>query len=555
MTNKHQNKKRILIANDASFIASGYGVYGKEILTRLHNSGEYDVAELGCYTEVGSPAIKNIPWKFYPNAVSSKDPRFPAYKESATNQFGAWRFHKCLLHFRPHIVFDIRDYWMYAYQETTPLREYFHWILMPTVDSAPQKLDWLYTFCNADVVVPYTKWSQTILQNMCGNKINLFPKIANAGINETEFYPLENKDNYKKSVFGQDYNVIGLVMRNQKRKLIPDMLLVYKKYLELLKNNNDPKYQNTILYLHTSFPEENGWDLPSLLMEMNLVDKVYFTHSCRKCQHIYPAKFKGPITKCPACGEIASSMTGVSNSISTQELNKIYNLFDVFIQYAICEGFGMPQIEAAACGVPIASVDYSAMTEIVENLEGVKLPVQRMFRELETNADRAYPDIDATVEFLNNFFSQDASVRLAKGRRTRELCIKQYSWDSVYAVWKECFDSVDITTKRDWNNPVASPTDFSLTVPNNLSPYEFVEFICKEVIKDPVLFKSAYIQTMIKELTNILNAKNGSISTTSHQEIVDRLNNCLSNKITTEQIRINHSLPTEDFLQCQQNNL
>lgn len=42
-------KKRILVDNEASFLATGYSNYGRELLTRLHNTGEYEVFELGSY--------------------------------------------------------------------------------------------------------------------------------------------------------------------------------------------------------------------------------------------------------------------------------------------------------------------------------------------------------------------------------------------------------------------------------------------------------------------------------------------------------------------------
>jgi glycosyltransferase involved in cell wall biosynthesis len=546
-------KKKILIANDASYIGSGYGVYGKEILTRLHNSDKFEVAELGCYATVNSPEIKDIPWKFYPNAVSSGDDRLAKYKESGQNQFGAWRFNRVLLDFKPHIVFDVRDYWMSAYQETSPLRKYYHWMIMPTVDSSPQKTEWLYTFCNADLVIPYTKWAKTVLKNSCGSNINLFDEIANAGINTTEFYPIENKIEHKKRMFGgENYSVIGLVMRNQKRKLIPDILIVFKKYLEKIKNNSD-LHSKTILYLHTSYPEESGWDLSSLLLEYNLLDKVFFTYSCRQCNASYPSKFHGAITKCPHCGFKASSMTGVSNSIPTNKLNEIYNLFDIFVQYAICEGFGMPQIEAAACGIPIASVDYSAMTEIAENLQGFKIPISRKFRELETNANRVYPDIDATVDILYRYLVETPEEeKIQKSQRTRNLCVEQYTWDKVYSVWEKCFDSIDLSTKKSWDDPNLSATNHQNNiVPNGLNPKEFVNYICENLILEKELTQTSLVQALIRDLTLGMAIRNGVVRSFTHTDVVSQLENYLADKINLENLRVNSkNIVKEDFITC-----
>lgn len=546
------HKKRIFIANDASILDTGYGIYGKEILSRLHKSDKFEVAELGCYCDITNTQIKNIPWKFYPNAVAAKDPRNEQYKSSNLNQFGMWRFNRCLVDFKPHIVFDVRDYWMYFYQDISPYRHHFSWVIMPTTDSTPPKIDWLYTYQNAELLVPYTEWAKKVLTESCGSRINLFPKVANAGINPEEFYPLDDKTAHKIKYFGEDINVVGLVMRNQKRKLIADILIAFKKFLEALKTNNHiDTYQKTYLYLHTSFPEENGWDIPALLLEYNLLDKVYFTYKCKNCGAVYASKFRSGVTVCNQCNHKSVLMAGPSNGVKTSELNQIYNLFDIFIQYAICEGFGMPQVEAAACGLQTAAVDYSAMTEIMENVNGIKIPVDRLFREMEINADRAYPDNAFTAKMLYDFFiNTSIETKTYNSKIIRDKCINMYTWDNVYKVWEEAFDSIDITKKIPWESKlIPQVQNMSIKVPKTLNDKEFVEFICQKVINDPHLIKTANIQNLIRELESGLIAKNGNIVSVNRQYAVEILENILSNKVSCEKMRLDpNSIKKEDFI-------
>ena len=547
-------KKKVFIANDASFIASGYGIYGKELLSRMHYSGKYEVAELGCYAGCDRPEIQNIPWKFYPNAVGTEDKRFDVYRSNAINQFGAWRFNRAILDFKPDIVFDVRDYWMSAYQETSPYRRHFHWVLMPTVDSAPQKNDWYYTFANADVLIPYTQWAKNVLVSGGGNRLNVFPKIANAGINPDEFYPIEDKIAHKIKYFGRNVDIVGVVMRNQKRKLIPDIMLAFKNYLSRIANTE--KYNNTYLYLHTSYPEENGWDLPGLLLEYGLCDKTYFTYTCRNCKRYFPSKFNDALVHCKHCNTPNSAcFSSVANSVTTENLNQIYNLFDIFIQYAICEGFGMPQLEAAACGIQIASVDYSAMTEIAENLNGVKIPIKRMFRELETGADRVYPDNEFTSTLLYKFFNDlPDDVKKKNSAIIRQKCIDRYTWDNVYTVWDECFDQLNPNDKVSWNTPQKFLTNHeSMSVPGNLASRDFVEYVCHRVINEPYLVNTAGVQIMIRDLQSKIVARNGSIKAFTLKEAVQGLEQLLNNKVGCEQMRHNeNSLEKEDYLVCKE---
>lgn len=547
-----KTKKRIFIANDASILDTGYGIYGKEIISRIHNSDKFEVAELGCYVEKNHPKIKSIPWKFYPNAIPADDQRVDQYKANGANQFGAWRFNRCLIDFKPHIVFDVRDYWMYSYQDASPYRKYFSWIIMPTTDSTPPRIEWLYTFTNAELIVPYTDWAKKVLLEFCGNKINLFPKIANAGINANEFFPIENKREHKIKYFGKDLSIVGIVMRNQKRKLLADIMIAFREYLEMLKlSNKYEEYEKTFLYLHTSYPEENGWDIPSLLLEYNLLDKTYFSYKCKNCNEFFPSKFKSGICHCASCGKKSALISSPTNAATTQQLNEVYNLFDLFIQYAICEGFGMPQVEAAACGLQIASVDYSAMTEIVENLNGIKIPVNRLFREMEINADRAYPDNSATAKIMYDFFiNTSLETKQKNSEIIREKCLNIYQWDNVYKVWEEAFDSIDINKKLSWESSHTEQTKHgSMKVPRELNDKEFIEYICLNIINDPYILKTANIQNLIKDFCGGIIARNGHISIANRQNAVELLEAFLNNKIACEQMRQNmNALSKEDFI-------
>ena len=129
-------KKRILFCGESSHITSGFGVYTKEIMSRLFSLNKYDIAEFASYRTVGTP--KTETWKIYPNAVDQKDNRIKNYLSSKINQFGQWRFEFVLNDFRPDIVIDVRDVWMLSYQQTSVYRPFYHWMIAPTMDAMPQ---------------------------------------------------------------------------------------------------------------------------------------------------------------------------------------------------------------------------------------------------------------------------------------------------------------------------------------------------------------------------------------------------------------------------------
>ena len=122
------------------------------------------------------------------------------------------------------------------------------------------------------------------------------------------------------------------------------------------------------------------------------------------------------------------------------------------MQYANCEGFGLPQVEAAACGVPVMGTDYSAMESVLRKLGGIPIKPKALYKELETGCFRAVPDNELAADELKKFFSQPKSVRRKIGSETREAFLEHYQWDKSGKVWESYFDSVDIIPESEgWN--------------------------------------------------------------------------------------------------------
>src|SRR5690606_32801505 len=105
-----KNKKRILMVGEASYLNTGYSTYAFELLKRLYKTGKYELAELGCF---GKAENHKMPWLFYSNLPDpNSEKENEIYNSNKLNSFGAWKFEKVLLDFKPDIVIDIRDHWM-----------------------------------------------------------------------------------------------------------------------------------------------------------------------------------------------------------------------------------------------------------------------------------------------------------------------------------------------------------------------------------------------------------------------------------------------------------
>lgn len=535
-------KKRIMMCAESSHLASGFGTYTKEVLSRLFETNKYTIAEFSCYRDTSVP--KNEPWIVYPNAVKKDDPRYAQYNSSVGNHFGQWRFDFALMHFKPHIVFDIRDYWMFSYQESSVFRDNFKWIIGPTIDSMPQKREWMQTYQNADIVLTHTEWAMKQLRsvnpsiNLCG--------IVNDSV-DTNVFMTNGSKSSSKLIMGlpTDTFIIGSVMRNQKRKLMPDIFDVLQK----VKAANPNK--NIALYLHTSYPEMNGWDLPDLLLRYGVQNNVYLTYKCKKCNKMHAAKYQGPKKSCVSCGEDSAFVCSVVHSVSTNELAKIYNAFDVYLQYSICEGFGIPQVEAAACGLPVVSINHGAMSEVTSNIGGDLVDVQRSFIEMETGAERVYPDNNQCASILNKYVDMSNIDKMALGEKIRKNLELQYSWDKTSKVFENLFDEIDITQyEQRWQTkpPESNPKQSINDMPSNRN---FVYYIIDNVLNYPQLKKSSFAQDIIAAADLGYSMDGKGMHNVDKKTLVKLLEVYMNNKDTFNKMLFNEiKIPKEytDFL-------
>jgi len=513
MNNNNKNKLRVLMCSEASFLSSGFGTYAKEILSRLHKTGKYVIAEFASYGFVNDPRDVSIDWIYYANAVKDNDPRHKEYSSRPDNQFGRWRFEKVLLDFKPDVVIDVRDYWMTAYQATSPLRSYFHWALMPTVDSEPQQEEWIETFLSADAVFTYSDWGAEVLKKQSSGKINYVDTVS-PGVDLDTFKILDKNQIRQKYGLPEDAIIIGSVMRNQKRKLIPELCLSFRKILDRVEQTDPELGKKLYLYLHTSYPDM-GWDIPEILKDNRITNKVLFTYICRNCRAVSCSTFAGPQKVCKNCVNKAAVFPSVADGLTTQQLSEIYNIFDLYVQYAICEGFGMPQVEAGACGIPIATVNYSAMCDIVHKLNAYPIKIGSKFKELETKAYRVYPDNEDLIKYIMDYISLPAPMRNKQRTQVRELTEKYYCWDNIARKWEKYLDELDDRDYRsDWSKLIS-----------NVKPFEDSEISVptQQTLDACLMLCNKYFGNLDKmqrlELLNILKDIDYGFSTNGHLNI------------------------------------
>lgn len=130
-----------------------------------------------------------------------------------------------------------------------------------------------------------------------------------------------------------DAFVVGMVAENKashmfSRKAFPQVFQAFSRFRE--------RHQDAILYIHSEQLGLNGINLRQL------------AHAC----NIPPSALR------------FTDLFAYELGITPNDLCDLYNTFDVLANPSFGEGFGVPIVEAQACGVPVIVTDHTAMPEL-----------------------------------------------------------------------------------------------------------------------------------------------------------------------------------------------
>lgn len=130
---------------------------------------------------------------------------------------------------------------------------------------------------------------------------------------------------------GPDTFVVGMNAANRDltRKGFFEQFSAFARFHERVPDSR--------LYVHTVVDHPNGLDLISMAKDLGINDDLWI-----------------PDQGAMVAGEIDAAAL----------VRNFYHLIDLYSGCSIAEGFGIPILEAQACGVPVVVTDGSAMTEL-----------------------------------------------------------------------------------------------------------------------------------------------------------------------------------------------
>jgi glycosyltransferase involved in cell wall biosynthesis len=130
----------------------------------------------------------------------------------------------------------------------------------------------------------------------------------------------------------------------------------------------------------------------------------------------------------PALGPARHAVRTFSDDLSLARLAALYGAADAYVSPYRAEGFNLPPLEAAACGVPIAVTAGGPTDDYAQPAFALKIAARRVRDHDQTVLE---PELDSLV---------DAMLRLA-GRRAPELDMPAgVKWIGENFTWKQAVD-------------------------------------------------------------------------------------------------------------------
>ena len=464
-----KGKLRIMPVSDSPWAPTGFGTNTKNVAAILTKEGHH-IGYAGCQNPthdryeaawpLGQTEKKEV-WENLPIM-------FPGQERFGEKSFPHW-----VKNFKPQVIWTHLDFQMFAHvaQAKAPkmaqlplydpktgmlwsrkerakmLSDIFKqvqkgvpwkWAATIPFDGQPCIPSWQEPLDQIDYKICMSRYGQLSMEEEFKNceKSWYIPH----GVDCNTFKPIM-APNYGKEVCPSAF-IVGCVARNQHRKNIPQLIKGFKEFID----RNDLKPDEAKLILHMDWNDAMGWKFPEFAERYGVED------------YLMP-----PLMGILDAGE----------SLSEEEMIHLYNCMDVFVLPTAGEGFGIPTIEAMACGVPVAVTNYTTAWEIIKEDDpetadiplyplggkpgdsegmngrdhlkeediceaGILLPYKDMWWDTPKRAapQRAICSSVAIADALDYYY-HNPKKRLAAGKAARKKALKEYDWEPVGKRWIE----------------------------------------------------------------------------------------------------------------------
>lgn len=335
---------KILIASNGGWCNTGYGIQTGYWAPRLKSLG-HDVEVFAFYGLRGNK-IEYDGVTYYPKA---------------NQKHGADIIEARVKRLRPDVLITIYDPWVFPSDLGKRIRPTL-WIPWMPVDHDPVPGLVLSKIESAYKPVSYSKWGRRMLRDAGVANAGYIPLGVDTSIFNRDIISKKKARDFMD--LPQDGFIVGHVGVNKEypsRKCFDLNMQAFRILLE-----EEP---NAHLYIHSYVgTEKGGLNLVNMAKAYGIEKHVHFPDQYRYVDGFTP-----------------------------KEMACMYRSLDVYLGTTRSEGFGLPIVEAQACGVPAITTEFSSMPELTASGWLVE-PVMKIMTMLYSH--QSLPSVEGTAKRL-----------------------------------------------------------------------------------------------------------------------------------------------------------
>lgn len=374
---------RILYSSNALWARTGYGIQGRYLLPRLQMLG-HEVAQFAWYGLEGGILDFGL---LGPDGQTRPVRLYPRHGDLYGNDILGTHAQ----HWQADLVITLIDMWVLAENlaETIAPAKWAPWL---PIDHTPPAAPIVQRVKTADYPLVYCHWAVDELAAV-GVPSTYMP----LGFDPAIYKPAEPGERAaarQRLGIPEDAYLCTVVAANQSypcRKGFPEEFQAFARFQR--------RHPEARLYLHTQ--KDGVLDLDRLTAACDIPpDSIHWVDR-------YPQVL----------------------GIADEQMAALYQASDVLLGASMAEGFGVPLIEAQACGTPVITTDFSSMPELTVN--GIATPY---LQKTWMGGDRVWgwqvvPDVNAIEDAMERIYSCLPAARQAAAEVGVEYMQARYSWD------------------------------------------------------------------------------------------------------------------------------
>jgi len=359
---------KILWNSNAPWSSSGYSVQTKDLLTRFVKDG-WNVA-CSCFYGLEGGMIYLDGIKCYPKMGQPYGGDACYYH---SKDFGA------------DVCITFQDVWPLDMGLINRMQmDGTKWIPYVPIDHDPLQPNIEHPLKSAYRVVTFSRFGK----KACEDK-GLQSTLILEGTDIDIFKPMDKMKCRKTFGLPKDIFLFGMVSANKDdppRKCFQQVMDAFARFHK--------KHPKSGLYFQTLLEQKGGFNITKYAEYLGISEYIYYPPP-------YHLMYKSP----------------------HEVVSQIMNAFDVLLCPSNSEGFGLPIIEAQACGVPVIVNDFCSMPELVVKNKTGLITKTGYKRWVPVFSYSAPPDVDDLYAKMEQIFTMD---RVKMGKAGRKHILENY---------------------------------------------------------------------------------------------------------------------------------